>query len=264
MFSLFFLLVAVGVYASSAVVELLQPPSPDSSVATVSSVDRGCPALEALLTEMLLIDPIERKSEKEMDEILRRRPCLKTYPWPQGVFVTGTEQARRVTAQEMRVLRDDVSDLIEIYRSEGMSAFRDVEEDGLASRVSKGMKEGWDSVLVDRFGTILLLQLLIAEERYAEAQQEINRAFGRWYITARDARWDTGDEHTYFSYYTQDNLFLLLKYITLAKVGAATRTEAVDVAAMYARVRQLLSDEIGMLGDPAAELLWNAGCAPGR
>ena len=119
---------------------------------------------------------------------------------------------------------------------------------------------GWDHQLLDRFGFLLLILRLLSEGSYEEAMSQVNLVHQQG-VTARHSPWDLADENTYFSRNAQDHLFVLLKYLILAKTGTATRAEALGVAEEFAQVRPLLTDAMSFLGDPTSDLVAHTGCS---
>lgn len=229
---------------------------------TVCTAEDRCDQLTAALTASLPAEKMAEKTDAELEQAAKIRPCMKTYPWPRGVSLIDTDEERAITADEMRKLRDKVSSLIQDYKTapqRTLFLLKD-RDDQTESKFAYFTQKGWDHELLERFGAWLLIQALLLEGRYEEAMREVDSVYSRWDIAARDSRWDGADHGTYFTRETQDNLFVLLRFISLANTGFETRAEALSAAEEFARVRSLLSDETSLLGDPAPELLSYTGC----
>lgn len=230
------------------------------------AAEAECSVLKTKLTETLPTHPHMEISEDEWEEIVRIRPCISSYPWPKGLYFVDTEKDAGINPEEMRALRDRVSKLIEEYKENqelfGLSAMSEafLKDDQTFMLFASWANDGGDLNLLHRFGTILLSYSLYREGLYAEAQTEIDSAFGQWDIAVHDHQWDAGDAVTYFSFETQDNMFVLLKYMVLARIDPSTHAEGQRAATEYASVRDVLSEEIRFLNDPGSNLLKNAGC----
>lgn len=228
---------------------------------SVGVAENPCGQLVAALTASLPVESMAEKTEAELVEASETRPCIKTYPWPEGVFWDDTSEERAITADEMRKLRDKVSRLILNHRTfPAMTLSLEDSDDLTEAKFAYRTRKGWDHELLERFGAFLFIRKLQEEERHEEAMREVDAVYSRWAIAARNSRWDEADHATYFSRETHDNLFVLLRFMTLAKLGSETRAEALSVADDFARVRGLLSEEISLLEDPAYELFSSTGC----
>ncbi|MEM6931981.1 MAG: hypothetical protein AAF526_00160 [Pseudomonadota bacterium] len=221
----------------------------------------SCEVLKASLSEPTAPLKVVSKPESEIDRLTKIRPCLKTYPWPKGLFLVDNDDSRAITAREMKEAKADVEEFIDLYKSGRIRKLvKLVDSNPAAFIFAHWTSEGWDHELLERFGYFLYIQTLMAEGNLDEAKKQIDEVFRKWNVSARKSNWDEGDENTYFSRETQDNIFLLLKYNIYSQIGASDREEALKVASDFAAIRKTLSDEIEFLGDPAEDLLWNAGC----
>lgn len=220
-----------------------------------------CEELRASFSEMEEISPI-LVSEEEEEKIKKSRPCLRTYPWPDGeFFVDDSLFGRSVSADRMGEISQRVSLVASKYSERALIVPRlpsvtDEHERYVLVRLLEGM----NPELLSMFGTFLHLASLLREGRLQDVADLAEEEFSKTELSAAAAPYDEMEAHTYYTKQRLANFFVLFKYIALSELGANSAEEGISQLQEFLKIRPLLGVEIQGQGDPAIALFWNAGC----
>lgn len=195
------------------------------------------------------------KSKTEIDRLTEKRVCIKTYPWPDDLSL------ENISSTQMPDLLKRVDQLIEDYSKKRFDGINPLTiDDTTTFKFVSRSNRGWDHKLLQKYGYFLYLITLLREDNYEKANLVIEEINKKWTIQIRNATWDGADKDTYYSNETLDNIFSLIKYKVVAARGEDSRKKSLKIAFKYSKDRELLSDEIAFLGDPADDFMLNAGC----
>lgn len=229
-----------------------------TTTAQPDRTDTACDVVVDLLGAELSPPPMIERTEEELERLTAIRPCLKSYPWPDGVFFTETENEAAISPSDMVVLRFRIARLVQQYKIAPLPPTST--EDRTAFVFHYWSQDGGDHDLLERFGSFLVAFKFLEAGQPDIALLEAERAIKRWNLSGSRTGWDAADHATYFSDGTLANLLLLLRFTAKSQVAPESRQQAIQTATEYANLRQLLSEEIEFLGDPAQELLLYTGC----
>ncbi len=234
--------------------------TPIAAVPEALATPPSCATLADELSRDLTPRTASRSSKADLDRIAVERTCLKSYPWPPK-FMVVEDKLSKVTPDEMKAINEEVEGLVQEYKILGKRGLsKHADSDFVATRFYTQYVDKRDMVILDKVSEILYIKVLMANDMYQEGKVEIESAFKRWSILAKDTPWDEGDQDTYFSNETLDRIFILLKFQIYSALPTSSRNEAAAIAAEYLSARPLLANEINLLGDPGKDLLENAGC----
>lgn len=239
------------------------------------SLEDRCESILSSLYESLPSTPVKDLADADFNRISKVRPCLKTYPWPRGLFYTETDDEDEISSMQMESLRLRIEELILEYGAESratrrlkLKRFLECDDkkrfwgcdDETAKTFYYWSEAGWNHLLLKKYGYLLEVQKLLAEGKNVEAEALAGEAIEIWKIKAVDNTWDVGDENTYFSNRSLNNLLVLLHFTASAKVGTETLDAALSLSESYIEVRKNLRYEIGLVGDPIEELVLSTAC----
>ena len=230
------------------------------------SLKDRCESILSSLYESLPSTPVKDLADADFDRISKVRPCVKTYPWPRGLYYTETGDDDEISSMQMRSLRLRIEELILEYNADNPGTRhrklkRLLEGDDETAKVFYYWSvAGWDHLILRKYGYFLEIQKLLAEGKIVEAEAIAREAIEIWKIKAVDNTWDIGDENTYFSNSSLNNLLVLLHFTASARVGTETLDAALSLSESYIEVRRNLRYEIGLIGDPIGDLMLNTAC----
>ena len=174
------------------------------------------------------------------------------------------EGKRAITAEEMGAHKILIDNLVSGYSSMPKSQF--VKElTKYSDKINTDLflahlVHEVDSKNMPLFSEQLHTITLLREGRADEAFKVSKSAISAYDINASEARWDIADKATYFTMPTLGNMMILLSFLARAQTIPLSVEEAVKDASDFATFRQILSEEMQLLGDPSTDLLSRAGC----
>ncbi len=198
-------------------------------------------------------------SKDQMYKAAEKRVCVKSYPWPKGVFLINRHDDehddKAITANEMEQLANSIS-----------YALDKSDYSKLDAKSNKSLKlhvdAGADHGQIKRYGAFMHLKKLYDEARYEDLLKAADSYIKQFDIEVRQTNWDNMEDLTYFTKESLANFIVLYKYKAKSNIFVGTMKDKRDDLLEYANIRNSLSAQINFNKDldSTEDLLNNAGC----